>query len=460
MSFASKGVEAIAEDPVDGQLLFALSDYEAPGASAFVEVDVAGIAVAGNNAPVTGGAAAASGAEDDGSINGSVPNATDADGDSVTYAIVGTAPAGVTFRSDGTFSVVPSAADQGLNNGESREIKWDYVANDGSADSAAATITVTIHGVNDAPTVAHTIPDQNTTDLTAFSFAFAGNTFADVDAGNSLTYSATKSDGSLLPSWLTFTAETRTFSGTPPHSAVGTLSLKVTATDGSQATANDTFDLLIAEGTHLPGLSINDVTVTEGTGGSVSAMFRVSLSAASTLPITVRYATANGTATVGSDFTTASGTLTFSPGQTSKTFTVMVTGDSLDEAQETFFVNLSTPTNALTFDGQGQGTITDNDNAPALSINNVSVTERTGSPVNAVFTVKLSAKSGLPITVHYATANRTAVAPNDFDATSGTVTFAPGDLSKTITVPVTGDSLDEANELFLLNLSDANNATI
>ncbi len=460
LSFASKGVEAIAEDTADGQLLFALSDYEAPGASAFVEVEVAGIAAAGNNAPVTGGAASASGSEDDGSINGSVPTASDADGDSLTYAVVGTAPAGVTFRSNGTFSVVPSGADQGLNVGQSRVIEFDYLANDGSADSAAATVTVTIDGVNDSPTVAHAIADQNTTDLTAFSFAFAGTTFADVDAGDSLTYSATKSDGSPLPSWLTFTAGTQTFSGTPPHSEVGTLSIKVIATDGSHASVSDTFNLVVAEGTHLPGLSINDVTVTEGTGGSVSAMFRVTLSAASTLPITVRYATANGTATAGSDFTTASGTLTFSPGQTSKTFTVMVTGDSLDEAQETFFVNLSVPTNALIFDAQGQGIITDNDNAPALSINNVTVTEGTGIPVNTVFTVKLSAKSGLPITVHYATANRTAVAPNDFDATSGTVTFAPRDLSKTITVPVAGDSLDEASETFLVNLSDASNASI
>ena len=140
LPFASKGVEAIAEDTADGQLLFALSDYEAPGASAFVEVDVAGIAAAGNNAPVTGGAAAASGSEDDGSINGSVPNATDVDGDSLTYSVVGTAPAGVTFRSDGTFRVVPSGADQGLNNGESRVVAFQYLANDGSADSAAAAV--------------------------------------------------------------------------------------------------------------------------------------------------------------------------------------------------------------------------------------------------------------------------------------------------------------------------------
>lgn len=460
LPFASKGVEAIAEDPVDGQLLFCLSDYEAPGASAFVEVDVAGIGISGNNAPVSGGSATASGSEDEDSINGSVPTATDVDGDLLTYAVVGTVPAGVTFRSDGTFTVVPSGADQTLKVGASRVIEWEYVANDGSLDSAAASVRVTILGLNEAPTLAHSIPDQATTDLTTFSFVVSETTFADIDLGDSLTYSATLENGSPLPSWLTFVAASRTLSGTPAHADLGTLPIKITATDGSNASISDSFDLVIAEGTHLPGLSISDVSVTEGTGGSVSALFRITLSAASTLPVTVRFATANGTATVGSDFSTASGTVTFSPGQTSKTVTVSVTGDSLDEAQETFFVNLSAPTNALIFDAQGQGTITDNDNAPALSINNVTVTEGTGSLVHAVFTVRLSAKSGLPITIDYATANRSAVANDDFDATSGTVTFAPGELSKTISVPVTGDSLDEVSEIFLLNLSDANNATI
>ncbi len=101
--------------------------------------------------------------------------------------------------------------------------------------------------VNKAPTLANAIPDRNATEESAFTFAFATNTFADVDAGDSLTYSATRSDGTALPNWLKFTPTTRTFSGTPLNSDVGTLSIKVTATDTSGATATDTFNIVVAK---------------------------------------------------------------------------------------------------------------------------------------------------------------------------------------------------------------------
>src|SRR4029079_1160246 len=87
-----------------------------------------------------------------------------------------------------------------------------------------------------------------------------------------------------------------------------------------------------------PSLKISDVTVTEGNSGSKSATFTVSLSGQGSWPVTVQYATANGTATAGSDYTGTSGSLTFAPGQTSLTVTVPVLGDTLDEADETFFV--------------------------------------------------------------------------------------------------------------------------
>ena len=87
--------------------------------------------------------------------------------------------------------------------------------------------------------------------------------------------------------------------------------------------------------------------------------------------MTVNYATANGTALAGSDYTAASGTLTFAPGQTSKTVTVNVTGDTVVEPNETFVVNLSAPTGATLFDGQGLGTIL-NDDGPVLRISDVS----------------------------------------------------------------------------------------
>src|SRR5262249_41687553 len=157
------------------------------------------------------------------------------------------------------------------------------------------------------------------------------------------------------------------------------------------------------------------------------------LSKPGNMPVTVDWATADGSATAGSDYTAASGTLTFAPGETSKTFTVAVIGDTTDEPNETFLVNLSNAANATISDGQGVGTITADDPAPTLTINDVTVTESAGS---AVFTVSLSAASGWTVTVSYATQNSTAIAGSDYTATSGTLTFAPGQTSKTVSVPI------------------------
>ncbi|MCL4297229.1 MAG: DNRLRE domain-containing protein [Anaerolineae bacterium] len=209
-----------------------------------------------------------------------------------------------------------------------------------------------------------------------------------------------------------------------------------------------------------PSLSINDVTVTEGNAGTVNAVFTVSLSAASAQTITVNFASANNTATAPADYTPVSGTLTFIPGITSQSVTVLVQGDTLDELDETFFVNLSGAVNATIADGQGLGTITDDDGAPSLSINDVTVTEGNTGTVNAVFTVSLSAASAQTITVNFATANNTATAPADYITTGGTVTFAPGQTTQPITVTVQGDVLDEPDETFLVNLSGAINAVI
>jgi hypothetical protein len=110
-----------------------------------------------------------------------------------------------------------------------------------------------------------------------------------------------------------------------------------------------------------PTLSIGDVTVTEGNAGTTNALFTVSLSAASNSTVTVNYATADGTATAGSDYVAGTGTLTFPPGTTSQTLGVAVNGDTAIESAETFFVNLHGASNATITDGQGQGTILNDD---------------------------------------------------------------------------------------------------
>jgi endoglucanase len=214
----------------------------------------------------------------------------------------------------------------------------------------------------------------------------------------------------------------------------------------------------------LPTLSINNVSITEGDSGTKNATFTVNLSDASTQTVSVNYATANDTAIAGSDYTAKSGTLSFNPGQTSKTFSVPIIGDTLDETNETFKVNLSQANNATIADGQGIGTIIDNDDSTPvlsqLSINDVSVTEGDSGTKNATFTVNLSDASTQTVSVNYATANDTAIAGSDYTAKSGTLSFNPGQTSKTFSVPILGDTTVEGNETFKVNLSQASNATI
>ena len=150
-------------------------------------------------------------------------------------------------------------------------------------------------------------------------------------------------------------------------------------------------------------------------------------------------------------------------GATSQTINIPIIGDLLDEANETFTVNLSNPTPAATADittPTGTGTINDNDPTPSLVINDVSQTEGNVGTTNANFAVTLSAPSGRNVTVNYATANGTAVQPGDYTTTSGTLTFAPGQVVKTVPVPIVGDLTDEPNETYVVNLSGATNATI
>src|SRR5207247_2582483 len=124
----------------------------------------------------------------------------------------------------------------------------------------------------------------------------------------------------------------------------------------------------------LPALTINDVSVSEGNTGTTSATFTVTLAPASAGTVTVSFATAAGTAAAGSDYQSQSGGLTCTAGQTTKTVTVLVNGDGAVEPDETFFVNLSGASGAAIADGQGQGTIV-NDDLPSLSIGDAAISE-------------------------------------------------------------------------------------
>ncbi|MFA6954716.1 MAG: Calx-beta domain-containing protein [Thermoanaerobaculia bacterium] len=210
------------------------------------------------------------------------------------------------------------------------------------------------------------------------------------------------------------------------------------------------------------GVSINDVPVTEGNAGTTPATFTVTLARAAGATITLNYATANDTASAGSDYTTAAGTVTFVPGDTSETVTVQVTGDTTDEPNETFFVNLSgvSGPGSLT-DAQGLGTITDDDGEPTISIANASALEGSGGGLTPMtFTVSLSNPSVSTITVDAATAAGTATPANDYSTTSQTITFLPGIVMQSFVVPVIDDVDIESSEAFFVNLSAPVNATL
>ncbi len=156
--------------------------------------------------------------------------------------------------------------------------------------------------------------------------------------------------------------------------------------NGEDVCATGGYDALITcwrvsgTGGPTPALSIGDVSVTEGNSGTSTATFTVTLSAAASSAVTVNYATANGTATAGSDYVAASGTLTFAAGTTTRTLPVTVNGDTTGEANETFHVNLSAASGATLADAQGIGTIVNDDSVPTLSINDISATEGTRAP--------------------------------------------------------------------------------
>src|SRR4029077_17700819 len=129
-----------------------------------------------------------------------------------------------------------------------------------------------------------------------------------------------------------------------------------------------------------------------------------------------------------------------------------------DEPDETFTVNLSSPSSALIADGLGVGTIRDDDPLPVLSVADVSIAEGNSGTKTLTFTVALSAPSGQTVTFSYATANGTAPAGSDYVAKGGSLSFFPGTTSQTITVTVNGDTVPEGDETFFLDITGVTNA--
>ena len=241
------------------------------------------------------------------------------------------------------------------------------------------------------------------------------------------------------------------------ETVIVTLSSPNNATLGS----DDVHTYTITDNDNAPVVDFNS-TSSNGAESSSSKALTVDLSAASGQNVTVDYAV-TGTATgSGTDYTLANGTLTISAGSTSGTITIAsIVDDSLDEANETVIVTLSSPSNAtLGSDDAHTYTITDNDNAPVVDFNSTSSSGAESSSSKAL-TVDLSAASSKNVTVNYAVTGTATGSGTDYTLANGTLTISAGSTSGTITIgSIVDDSLDEANETVIVTLSSPSNATL
>ena len=235
--------------------------------------------------------------------------------------------------------------------------------------------------------------------------------------------------------------------------------ITATATDSSGATS----EFSVCHEGSAPGTVQFDSATFAVAEGVATATVTVTRTLGSAGAATVNYATSDGTAKAGEDYTPASGTLSFAAGETTRTFTVTILDDSSDEEVETVNLTLSNPTGGIVVGGNSTSAInvTDNDSEPTLSFVDFRAftAEGNSGTAEAVFNVRLSAPSGKPVTVNYNTNDGEAMSGVDYQPASGTLTFAPGETAKTVTVLVNGDTAPEPDENFELNLFGPVNAS-
>jgi hypothetical protein len=207
-------------------------------------------------------------------------------------------------------------------------------------------------------------------------------------------------------------------------------------------------------------LDLDAPSVAEGTSGQSSLTFTVSLSHPSALPVSVEWNTDDGTASAGTDYAAASGTVTFAPLDVSESVVVDVFGDVTYERDETVVLELSNPTNAPLGRTGRVGTVVNDDAAPVVSIGDASIVEGAAGVTTLSLTVSLSAASGVDASVDFSTADGTATAGGDFVGSTGTVDVLAGETSAAVEVQVTGDGRYEPDETFTVDLSAPVDATL
>ena len=308
----------------------------------------------------------------------------------------------------------------------------------------------------DAPTASYAATEGETVDIaltssdvdntaTTFSLWYGVGAVETITTGAAGMVTLTDADE-------TDNAATATY--TPPTGYDGSDTFEFVAFDGTDYSSPTTVTLVVGS---LPCISIDDVTVTEGDDGSeTTADFTIVLSATSDSVVTVGYGTAADTAREGTDYTAVFGTLTFEAGVISQIVSVTVHGDSVFEEDDTFFVDLTAPSGAVLDDAQGVATISNDDGAPSIDV--VDATAAEGE--NVTLTVTLSNASDAATSGDDATSDDTAAAASDYAAAAGTLTFAAGETTLSLAVTTTADAVNEADETFVLTLSDASGGSL
>lgn len=367
---------------------------------------------------------------------------------------------GTSFIEDLTYKYINRATSMKQNATKTTGIVV-LASDDYTAYTTTNVTRVYAHNVmgNPPPVVTAKGPSSSPVQLTSVVTATFSKPIAPATL-NDTTFTLESPSG-VVTGTISYAAGTRTATFLPSSTLAANTTYTAKLTNGIKDTTglglNEGIDAgpVIEEWTFATGAAgvqfqASSYTVNEVAG---TATITVVLDTPSAQIVSVNYATSDGTATAGADYTASNGTVTFNPGETVKSFTVPILDDGDQENIETVTLTLSNPVNA------SLGVLT---TATLSIIDNESTTVQFGTPsytINenggqAAIQVTLSSAAAFSITVNYATSDGTALAGSDYTATSGTLTFNPGETSKTINVAILDDSAFESNETVNLTLSN------
>ena len=309
---------------------------------------------------------------------------------------------------------------------------------------------------NTPPTVNKTLSNQSATINKAFSFQLPENTFSDVNESDILTYTATINDGEL-PTWLQFNNNTRTFSGTPSISDIGTLIIDVTANDNNGGEISTPIEISIINSISEPSptITVTNISILENVQ---TASITINLSKASPNEISFDYITSDISATASDDYAQTIGQLIIPTDDTTATIEIPIIDDTLFEGNETFSVKFDNATNATLQTSEITITIQDNETAlPILSVTDFTVDESTSS---AIATLTLNKSSETNISLDYESVDGSAIQSKDYTQKTGQIIFAPNETSKVIQIDIVDDNTREETETFNIKLSNINGAML